>query len=71
MEQTSMTTQSPLVGYLPIGKNDPILQELWEIKGQINRDANYSVRERSRQLEGFTFETARQRIGLFTKGNPI
>jgi hypothetical protein len=64
MEQTSMTTQSPAAGFLPIGKYDPILQELWEIKSQINRDAHYSVKERSRQLDGFTFETARQRVGL-------
>jgi hypothetical protein len=59
-----MTTQSPAAGFLPIGKHDPILQELWEIKSQINRDAHYSVRERSRQLDGLTFETARQRVGL-------
>ena len=64
MEQTNMMTQSPAVGFLPIGKHDPILQELWAIKSQINRDAHYSVKERSRQLEGFTIEAARQRVGL-------
>lgn len=59
-----MMTQSPAAGFFPIGKHDPILQELWEIKSQINRDAHYSVKERSRQLEGFTIEAARQRVGL-------
>ena len=64
MEQTTMTTQSPANGFLPIGKHDPILQELWAIKSQINRDAHYSVKERARQLDGFSIEVARQRVGL-------
>jgi hypothetical protein len=64
MEQTSMTTHSPNSGFMPIGKDDPILQELWAIKSQINREAHYNVKERSKQLEGFTMETARQRVGL-------
>lgn len=66
MEQANLTTQLPAAGFLPIGKNDPILQELWEIKRQINRDANFSVKERSKQLEGFTIETARRQAGLRT-----
>ena len=64
MEQANLTNQLPAAGFLPIGKHDPILQELWEIKSQINRDAHYSVKERSKQLEGFTIETARQQAGL-------
>jgi hypothetical protein len=59
-----MMAQSPTTGFLPIGKHDPILQELWEIKSQINRDAHYSVKERSRQLERFTIESARKQAGL-------
>ncbi len=60
MEQANLTTQPFTAGFLPIGKNDPILQELWATKSLINRDAHYSVKERMMQLEGLTFETARQ-----------
>jgi hypothetical protein len=64
MEQANLTTQPLTAGFLPIGKNDPILQELWEIKSLINRDAHYSVKERMMQLEGFTIEKARLQAGL-------
>lgn len=66
MEQANVTTQSPSAGFLPIGKHDPILQELWDVKSLINRDAHYSVKERSKQLEGFTVETARLQASLRT-----
>lgn len=64
MEQANLTTQLPAAGFLPIGKHDPILQELWDIKSHINREAHYSVKERSKQLEGFTIATARQQAKL-------
>lgn len=28
---------------LPIGLNDPILQELWDVKDEINRSAGYDI----------------------------
>jgi hypothetical protein len=28
---------------LPIGRNDPILRELWKIKAQINSEAGYDL----------------------------
>ncbi len=34
--------------YLP--KNDPIMQELWAIKAQINKEAGYSVEEIVRRM---------------------
>ncbi len=64
MEQANLTTRLPNAGFLPIGKHDPILQELWDIKSNINRDAHYSVKERSKQLEGFTIAAARQQAKL-------
>lgn len=39
------TTRSNLV------EHDPILEELWAIKSQINSDANYSVDEIIRRLK--------------------
>jgi hypothetical protein len=32
------------------GANDPVLQELWAIKAQLNKQANYSVAEIVRRL---------------------
>lgn len=32
-------------------KNDPIMQELWAIKAQINKEANYSVDEIVRRMQ--------------------
>jgi hypothetical protein len=34
--------------YLP--KNDPIMQELWAVKAQINKEAGYSVDEIVRRM---------------------
>ena len=31
-------------------RNDPIMQELWAVKAQINREANYSVDEIVRRM---------------------
>ena len=33
-----------------VGLRDPILQELWRIKAQINAQANYSIEEIVRRL---------------------
>jgi hypothetical protein len=46
---------------LPLGKNDPILQELWKHKAQINAESNYDVKvlaERARMID--VDEVARQ-----------
>ena len=64
MEQANLTNQPIAAGFLPIGKNDPILQELWATKSLINRNANYSVKQRMMQLEGITIETARLQAGM-------
>ena len=34
-----------------VGRNDPILQDLWAIKAEINAQANYSVAEIVRRLK--------------------
>jgi hypothetical protein len=47
-----------------LGKRDPILQELWAIKAQINKDAQYSVEVRSKQVKGLDWAVARARVGL-------
>lgn len=33
-----------------LSKNDPIMQELWAVKAQINKEAGYSVDEIVRRL---------------------
>jgi hypothetical protein len=47
-----------------LGKQDPILQELWAVKAQLNKDAHYSVKERSKQVRGLNWATARARLGM-------
>ncbi|MCF8210921.1 MAG: hypothetical protein K9K38_16210 [Rhodoferax sp.] len=45
-----------------LGQHDPLLQELWAIKAQINKDAQYSVDIRFKQLQGMNWEVARSRL---------
>jgi hypothetical protein len=47
-----------------LGKNDPILQELWALKAQLNKDAQYNVEVRSKQVKGLDWAAARARVGL-------
>jgi hypothetical protein len=44
--------------YTVLGKDDPLLQELWAIKAEINKAAHYSVQQRRRQVEGLTLSNA-------------
>jgi len=45
-----------------LGQHDPLLQELWAIKAQINKDAQYSVDVRFKQLQGISWEVVRSRL---------
>jgi len=49
------------------GQQDPILQELWAIKAQINKEAQYNVDVRLKQVQGFDWAVARARLGLAAK----
>ena len=50
MTQTKPT--EPEKVKLPTGHRDPILQELWAVKARINEQANYSVAEIVKRLQG-------------------
>ena len=63
MERTEEQLKSDSAFAL-LGKQDPILQELWAIKAQINKDAHYSVEERRKQVQGLTLAGARAKLGL-------
>lgn len=63
MERTAEQLKSDNAFAL-LGKQDPILQELWAIKAQINKDAHYSVEERRKQVQGLTLASARAKLGL-------
>ena len=41
---TEQIPHAPDTERLPLGKNDPILQELWQHKAQINAESNYDVK---------------------------
>ena len=47
---TNPTAQSPLIAAAPRRRKDPILQELWAIKAQMNKDAGYDVRRLYEQV---------------------
>lgn len=47
---------------LPIGRNDPILRELWAIKAQINAEAGYCVRRLLEQAHSMGVEAVARRL---------
>lgn len=55
-EKTTQQTTTPLISIdqvhraLGMEKYDPILAEVWEIKAQINKAANYDVNQISKVL---------------------
>lgn len=42
---------------------DPIVAEVWAIKTEINRDANYDLKEIIRRARQVTIDSARANIG--------
>jgi hypothetical protein len=50
-----------------LGQQAPILQELWAIKAQINKDAQFSVNVRCKQVQGLNWKVACARLGLAAK----
>lgn len=54
----------PSDSYPLLGKKDPILQELWAIKAQLNKDSHYSVHERRKQVQGLSMAAARLQLGM-------
>lgn len=42
---------------LRLGRNDPLLQELWAIKAAMNAGAGYSVEKRAAQSRAFDLES--------------
>jgi hypothetical protein len=59
-QSANLLTPEPFFSVL--GQHDPLLQELWAIKAQINKDAQYSVDIRFKQLQGMNWEVARSRL---------
>ena len=50
------SSQAPAHPIWVSSKHDPVLQELWGIKAEINAGAHYSVIERAKQLETVTID---------------
>lgn len=63
MERTdeALTAESPAYFF---GKDDPILQELWQIKARINEEAKHSIETRIAQVRALDWDAARRRVGL-------
>jgi hypothetical protein len=64
---TITANQAPL-GAFPItggrSKDDPILLELWEIKRQLNAEANYDIAELARRASTFDLAAAMKKLGV-------
>ena len=49
--------QDAAVGPLSrLGRNDPLLQELWAVKAAMNAESGYSVERRAEQSRAFDLE---------------
>lgn len=49
---------------LPVGRDDPILQELWQVKARINAEANYDVAVLAAQARALDVEALMRRAGV-------
>jgi hypothetical protein len=45
-------------------KDDPILLELWEIKRQLNAEANYDIAELARRASAFDLAATMKKLGV-------
>lgn len=45
-------------------RDDPILLELWEIKRQLNAEANYDIAELARRASAFDLAAAMKKLGV-------
>ena len=48
---------------LPLGRDDPILQELWQVKAKINLEANYDVAVLAAQARALDVDGLLRRLG--------
>ena len=48
---------------LPVGRDDPILQELWQVKAKINSEANYDVAVLAAQARALDVDELLRRLG--------
>jgi hypothetical protein len=67
---------NPAVQLLPIesprprlGRNDPILQELWAVKAAMNAEANYSITKLAEQARQFDLEATIARLKREVEGH--
>lgn len=62
---TNMTQQTTVAATLDsarLGRNDPLLQELWEVKATMNAESGYSVPKLAEQARQFNLEATLTRL---------
>jgi hypothetical protein len=52
-------------------KTDPILLELWEIKRQLNEEANYDIAELARRANAFDIDLAMKQLGVSLQSSSV
>lgn len=58
-----ITSKPPQAGKLArLGRDDPLLQELWDAKAALNAAAGYSVKQLAEQAERFDLEATLTRL---------
>jgi hypothetical protein len=64
----NIQTNSPIAAPLKVAKTrsgkDPILLELWEIKRQINQQANFDIAQLTKQANAFDLQTVMKQLKL-------
>ncbi len=55
-----------------LGRNDPLLQELWETKALFNLEAGYSIQQLSEKANGFNLNQALEQLqSVANSNNPL
>jgi len=57
-DEIAPTTGKPI----PLGRSDPLLQELWAIKAALNAQADYSVEKLAEQARQFDLDATLSRL---------
>lgn len=66
----STTTHETKVNKLQLGRNDPILQELWEVKARLNAEAGYRVEAIIERAKRYDHAKALAALGIKEEVQP-
>lgn len=62
--QPNSPTQTAVIATKNRAANDPILLELWEIKRQLNQQANFDVAQLAKQANAFDIQNVMRQLNV-------